>query len=120
MGGGASRPPASIFLLREPTGRHPPLRTALSDRRGRQGLRQASRCISRDVGVVAEHGRGLPLDHHSAGHAPGSSTSVRDLIAAIEAFIDGWNDRCHLFTGPRPPTRYFRNTAQVKSSFTRH
>jgi hypothetical protein len=23
---------------------------------------------------------------------------VKDLIAAIEAFIDGWNDRCHLFT----------------------
>ena len=28
----------------------------------------------------------------------GSFTSVADLIAAIEAFIDGWNDRCHPFT----------------------
>jgi transposase len=28
----------------------------------------------------------------------GSFTSVKDLIAAIEAFIDGWNDRCHPFT----------------------
>jgi transposase len=28
----------------------------------------------------------------------GSFTSVADLIAAIEAFIDGWNDRCHSFT----------------------
>ena len=28
----------------------------------------------------------------------GSFTSVTDLIAAIETFIDGWNDRCHPFT----------------------
>jgi transposase len=27
----------------------------------------------------------------------GSFTSVKDLIAAIEAFIDGWNDRCQPF-----------------------
>jgi hypothetical protein len=24
----------------------------------------------------------------------GTFTSVKDLIAAIETFIDGWNDRC--------------------------
>ena len=28
----------------------------------------------------------------------GSFTSVTDLIAAIEDFINGWNDRCHPFT----------------------
>ena len=28
----------------------------------------------------------------------GSFTSVTDLIAAIENFIDGWNDRCYPFT----------------------
>jgi transposase len=28
----------------------------------------------------------------------GSFASVKDLIAAIEAFIDGWNGRCHPFT----------------------
>jgi hypothetical protein len=28
----------------------------------------------------------------------GSFTSVKDLIAAIENFIDGWNDCCHPFT----------------------
>ena len=27
----------------------------------------------------------------------GTFTSVKDLIAAIEAFIDGWNDRCQPF-----------------------
>jgi hypothetical protein len=28
----------------------------------------------------------------------GSFTSVKDLIAAVEAFTGGWNDRCHPFT----------------------
>src|SRR6266516_2656705 len=32
----------------------------------------------------------------------GSFTSVKDLIAAIEAFIDGWNGRCHPFTWTKP------------------
>ena len=27
----------------------------------------------------------------------GTFTSVKDLIAAIETFIDGWNDRCQPF-----------------------
>jgi transposase len=27
----------------------------------------------------------------------GSFTSVKDLIAAIQTYIDGWNDRCHPF-----------------------
>ena len=28
----------------------------------------------------------------------GTFTSVKDLIAKIEIFIDGWNDRCQPFT----------------------
>jgi transposase len=28
----------------------------------------------------------------------GSYASVPDLVAAIRAFIDGWNERCHPFT----------------------
>jgi hypothetical protein len=32
-------------------------------------------------------------------------TSVKDLIAAISNFIDGWNDRCHPFVWTKPPTR---------------
>jgi hypothetical protein len=28
----------------------------------------------------------------------GSFTPVKDLINAIENFIDGWDDRCHPFT----------------------
>ena len=51
----------------------------------------------------------------------GTFTSVKDLIAAIERFIDGWNDRCHPFTwtktaddllGPCRPGQ--------RTSFTRH
>jgi hypothetical protein len=28
----------------------------------------------------------------------GTYTSVKDLIAAIETYIDGWNERCQPFT----------------------
>jgi transposase len=36
----------------------------------------------------------------------GSFPTVADLIAAIERFIDAWNDRCAPFTWtPRTPTR---------------
>jgi hypothetical protein len=34
----------------------------------------------------------------------GSFTRVKDLIAPIRRFIDGWNDRCHPSPGPKPPT----------------
>ena len=44
----------------------------------------------------------------------GSFTSVTDLIAAIEAFIDGGTTAATRSPGPRPPTRYSRNAAQVK------
>ena len=36
---------------------------------------------------------------------PGTFTSVKDLIAGIEAFIDGCNERCHPSSGPKPPTK---------------
>jgi hypothetical protein len=32
----------------------------------------------------------------------GSSRSVKDLIAAIETFIDGWNEHCCHSSGPKP------------------
>jgi transposase len=35
----------------------------------------------------------------------GTFTSVKDLIAAIGTFIDGWNERCEPSSGPRRPTR---------------
>jgi transposase len=34
----------------------------------------------------------------------GTFATVKDLIAAIEAFIDGWNQRCQPFVWTNPPT----------------
>ena len=51
----------------------------------------------------------------------GSFTSVKDLIAAIEAFIDGWNDRCHPFTWTKTADELLPHCRPGKrTSFTRH
>jgi transposase len=51
----------------------------------------------------------------------GSFTSVKDLIAAIEAFIDGWNDRCQPFTWTKTPDQLIpRCRPGKRTSFTRH
>jgi transposase len=51
----------------------------------------------------------------------GSFTSVRDLIATIEAFIDGWNDRCHPFTWTKTADELLPHCRPGKrTSFTRH
>src|SRR6266487_3072794 len=51
----------------------------------------------------------------------GSFTSVKDLIAAIEAFTGGWNDRCHPFTWTKPADELLPHCLPGKrSSFTRH
>ena len=51
----------------------------------------------------------------------GSFTSVTDLIAAIETFIDGWNDRCHPFTWTTTADEILPKCRPGKgTSFTRH
>lgn len=51
----------------------------------------------------------------------GTFTSVKDLIAAIETFIDGWNDRCQPFTWTKAPDQILaKATSGQRSSFTRH
>jgi len=51
----------------------------------------------------------------------GSFTSVKDLIAAIEAFIDGWNDRCQPFTWTKTADQLLPHCHPGKrTSFTRH
>jgi transposase len=51
----------------------------------------------------------------------GSFTSVKELIAAIEAFIDGWNDRCHPFTWTKTADEILPHCRPGKgTSFTRH
>jgi hypothetical protein len=51
----------------------------------------------------------------------GSFTSVKELIATIEAFIDGWNDRCHPFTWTKTADEILPKCRLGKrSSFTRY
>ena len=51
----------------------------------------------------------------------GSFTSVKDLITAIENFIDGWNDRCHPFTWTKTADELLPHSRPGKrTSFTRH
>jgi transposase len=51
----------------------------------------------------------------------GTFRSVKDLIAAIEAFIDGWNDRCHPFVWTKTADNVLKKaTGGQRSSFTRH
>src|SRR5216684_5844066 len=51
----------------------------------------------------------------------GSFTSVKDLIAAIETFINGWNDRCHPFTWTKTADELLpRCRPGKRTSFTRH
>src|SRR3954452_4860130 len=50
----------------------------------------------------------------------GSFTSVKDLIAAIEAFIDGWNERCHPFVWTKTPDQTLTKTHRKQPSNRRH
>jgi transposase len=51
----------------------------------------------------------------------GTFTSVKDLIAAIETFIDGWNDRCQPFTWTKTADSILEHARPRKNtSFTRH
>jgi transposase len=51
----------------------------------------------------------------------GTVTSVKDLIAAIGLFIDGWNDRCQPFTWTKAADDLLPHCRPGKrTSFTRH
>ena len=51
----------------------------------------------------------------------GTFTSVKDLIAAIETYIDGWNERCHPFVWTKTADDILtKATGGQRSSFTRH
>ena len=51
----------------------------------------------------------------------GTFTSVKDLIDAIETFIDGWNERCQPFTWTKTADQILEKaTSGQRSSFTRH
>jgi transposase len=51
----------------------------------------------------------------------GTFTSVKDLVTAIETFIDGWNDRCQPFSWTKTADELLPHCRPGKrTSFTRH
>jgi transposase len=51
----------------------------------------------------------------------GTFTSVKDLISAIENYIDGWNERCQPFVWTKTADEILtKATGSQRSSFTRH
>ena len=51
----------------------------------------------------------------------GTFTSVKDLIAAIETYIDAWNERCQPFIWTKTADQILtKATGGQRSSFTRH
>jgi transposase len=50
----------------------------------------------------------------------GTFTSVNDLIAAIETFIDGWNDRCQPFVWTKTADEILTKAHRKPTSNTRH
>jgi transposase len=50
----------------------------------------------------------------------GTFTSVKDLIAAIETFIDGWNDRCHPFVWTKTADQILKKANRYPISETAH
>jgi hypothetical protein len=55
------------------------------------------RALHADLGILTEHGRDLLRIITRQAIRRGTFGSVRELIEAITAFIDGWNDRCQPF-----------------------
>jgi hypothetical protein len=50
----------------------------------------------------------------------GSFRSVKALNAAIRAFVDGWNDRCHPFVWTKSAEEILAKADRSATSITRH
>jgi transposase len=50
----------------------------------------------------------------------GSFDSVKQLVAAIRTFIDGWNDRCHPFTWTKTADDILPRATRKRNSDARH
>ena len=50
----------------------------------------------------------------------GTFTSVRELMAKIRAFINGWNDRCQPFTWTKTPDQILRKANRQSTSVSVH
>jgi len=70
---------------------------------------------------VAEHGRDLFGIITRQAIRRGTFSSVKDLIGAIETFVDGWNERCQPFTWTWPADELIkRATRGHTTSIARH
>jgi hypothetical protein len=67
-----------------------------------------------DQRVLAEHGRDLLRHITRQAIRRGTLTSVKDLIAAIETFINGWNERCQPFTWTKTADEILAKPPAVK------
>ena len=50
----------------------------------------------------------------------GSFDSVPELVAAIQTFIDGWNDRCHPFVWTKTADEILPHATRKRNSDARH
>ena len=50
----------------------------------------------------------------------GTFTSVKDLVAAITRFLDGWNERCEPFTWTKTPDEILAKAVRKGTSDARH
>jgi transposase len=50
----------------------------------------------------------------------GTFTSVKDLVTAIERFIDGWNERCHPFVWTKPADEILPHATRQRTSDAGH
>ncbi len=50
----------------------------------------------------------------------GTFTSVTDLIAAIQTYIDGWNERAHPFNWTKAADQILAKATPRKTQNTRH
>ena len=50
----------------------------------------------------------------------GTFTSVKELISAIETFIDGWNERCQPFTWTKTADEIIGKINRKRTNATRH
>ena len=50
----------------------------------------------------------------------GSFDSVKQLVAAIGTFIEGWNDRCHPFTWTKTADEILPHATRKRGSDARH
>ncbi|CAB4973929.1 unannotated protein [freshwater metagenome] len=50
----------------------------------------------------------------------GSFASVKDLVAAITGFLDGWNERCEPFTWTKTPDEILAKVVRKGTSDARH